>query len=351
MKTVTNTVCILGAIVAAWPALAQQPPDGGARPAPAASRAASPQRPRETQRRGVMRRENPSGVWTTSAFTRTLPIGTRNTFELNNVVGSIVITGAPGSSEVRIAATRKTMMANKDAANAVLQRVVHTITQRGGGVEVLTSLPDGVKEPIFVDYEIMLPASAAVSVRSWGGGLRVSNVGGEIRAELNGGGDIAIMNARRIGQAKALLGNVSVVGMDGDELNAETIGGTLQVRNITAQTIELRSIHGAIVVNNATCDRCTMSSVSGNIDISGPLRLDSRLTVNSNTGNIRLAPTGAVRFNLEALTTGVKQSDYPLVNKRSNEPRTILRGVYGEDEGSTIISLRSFSGNIHVARP
>jgi hypothetical protein len=340
----------------AQPALAQSATaDGKGRRAPATRLAqaerppAAAPRPQIPPRRGVVQREILTGNWQSSQFTRTLPIGSRNTFELNNVVGNVVVSGAQGTNAVTIIANRRMQTANKDAANATLQKVVHTITQRGGGIEVLTSLPDGVKERIFVDYEITLPSTAAVSVRAWGGDLRISNVAGEVRAELNGGGDITIANARRIRQAKALLGNVSVQDMDGDELIAETIGGTLQVRNAVVQAMELRSISGQIVVNNAACVRCTVNSISGNIDITSPLQPDARVTVNSNTGNIRLTPTGTPRFNLELLTNGMKQSEFPL-NKRVSEARRLL-GQVGEDEGSTIISLRSFTGNITVARP
>lgn len=338
MRISTTAACAFAALYAASPAAAQP-----SRVVVAARQ--EPQRPPAAP----LKREAPQGTWTSSPYTRTLPIGSRNTVELNQASGSVVITGVSNSSTVTIAANRRIIMPTREAATAMLQRVVPQITQRGGGIEILTGLPDGVRVPILVDYEISLPNTTAVSIRSWGGDMRVSNVGGELRLDLNGNGDVAITNAKRIRRAKALNGMITVTGMEGDELNLETIRGNLQVRNVTAQSMELKSISGAIAVNNASCDRCTISSVSGNVEMIGPLRPDARMTVNTNSGHIRLVPTGNVRFDLEALTTGTKQSDFTL-KSRATELR-MLRGSYGEIEGSTIISLSSFTGNITIARP
>ena len=337
MRISTTAACVVGALWAASPLTAQQPRGVPAeRPDTARQSAGSP------------RREQAQGPWTSAPYSRTLPIGTRNTVELSQTSGSVTVTGVRNSSSVVISANRRIMMQNRDAAAAMLQRVMPQITQRGGGIEILTGLPDGVRAPILVDYEISLPNTAAVSIRSWGGDIRVSNVGGELRLDLNGNGDIAITNAKRVRRAKAIDGMVTVTGMDGDELNAETLRGNLQVKNVSAQSMELKSVSGAISVVNSGCDRCAISSLSGNVEMLGPLRPDARLTVNTNTGNIRLVPAGNIRFDLEAITTGTKQSDFPL-QSRATELR-MLRGSYGEAEGSTIISLSSFAGNITVAK-
>lgn len=353
MRISTTAACVLGALWAATPVSAQTTSAAEGRQHNGTSRALQAPRLVRMEQQDAQRPAapaKPQGTWTVGVpFTRTLPIGGRNTLELNLSYGSVVITGVSNSSNVAITANRRVMMQSRDAALTALKNVSPQITQRGGGIEIITGLPDGLRVPILVDYEIAVPSTTAVSLSSWGGEIRVTNVGGELRVEANGNGDVTISNAGRIRKAKALNGSVTINGMEGDELNVETLRGNMQVRNVTAQNMELKSISGAITINNASCDRCTISSLSGNVEMIGPLRPDARLTVKTNNGNVRLVPTGNVRFDLEALTTGTKQSDFPL-KSRATELR-MLRGSYGDVEGSTIISISSFTGNITVNRP
>ena len=216
-------------------------------------------------------------------------------------------------------------------------------------MEVLTEVPSGRTPPIVVDYEVSLPMAASVSLRTFRGVVRVANVKGELRAE-SFGGDMSLSSVGRVRNAKAFQGNLTISGAEGDEVSADTLGGALQVRNISARTMELRSVGGAILIADAQCDRCTVNSVGGNIEFEGALRPNGRYNLNSQSGDIRLVTPGTVGFNLEAMTSGVKRSDFPLRQTGGSAPSggRILRGSYGD--GSAILSLRSFTGNVSVVK-
>jgi hypothetical protein len=113
-------------------------------------------------------------------------------------------------------------------------------------------------------------------------------------------------------------------------------------------------VSGAIVDSDVLCDRCTFNSASGSIELSGPLQPEGRYNLNSPTGDIRIAPTGTVSFDLEAMTRGTVTSDFPIKPAQAGPPPspgaryTILRGIVGK--GSTVLSLRSFTGNISIVR-
>jgi hypothetical protein len=82
------------------------------------------------------------------------------------------------------------------------------------------------------------------------------------------------------------------------------------------------------------------------------LRRNARYDITTNSGNIRLVPDGSVGFDLEATTGGMLRSDYQLRSTTPNAPGSanrFLRGAYGD--GSAILSLKSFTGNVTVARP
>jgi hypothetical protein len=291
----------------------------------------------------------PSVPWTEDKFSRTVPIGARNIFELSNLAGDIAIAGVEGD-RVRISAIRRVREPNLEAARALLQNITIRITERGGGVEVLTEVPSGRTPPIVVDYSIFLPATADISIRTLRGAIRVDNVKGELRAE-SFAGDMTLSSVGTVKNAKAFGGNLTINGAEGDELNSSILGGTLQVRNVNARTMELRSLGGGhILLADVQCDRCMVNSVSGNIEFAGVLRRDARYELNSNSGDIRLVTPGTVGFNLEAMTGGGMRSEFPL-KQPGGSPASggrILRGSYGD--GSAIISLRSFTGSVSVIK-
>ena len=157
----------------------------------------------------------------------------------------------------------------------------------------------------------------------------------------------------RVRTAKSAGGNVTITGAEGDEVNAETFLGQLVVRDVKARSVELRSIRGPITIVDTLCDRCTANSTNGSIEFSGPLKPEGRYTLNSNEGDIRFIPAPGVGFDLEAMTSGTFNNDFPLRTGRKTAPAPgsqgrIFRGVFMD--GSAILSLRSFTGNLSLIR-
>jgi DUF4097 and DUF4098 domain-containing protein YvlB len=285
------------------------------------------------------------------AFNGRAAIGVRGTVDIATVRGDVTISGIDGN-QVRVAAVKRVLEANKEYARTVLQNLRVRMTERGGGVDILTEVPEGRLPPIEVNYQIGVPYSASVTLRNFGGKIRVENVKGELRVEAFGGGDMTLSGVGRVRLAKS-VGNLAIEGAEGDDVTAETSLGRLQVANVRARWVELRSISGAIAVSDTLCDRCTLTTASGAIDFSGPLKPDGRYSLNTQTGDIRLTPTGNVSFDLEAMTGGKLTSEFQLRSGRTPPPspgaqRRILRGVVGA--GSSIIWLRSFGGDVSILR-
>ena len=350
MTTLSRFVCVFGGVAMLAASAAAQ--DAGPRrpepPAGVQGGDGAPQRkmgPLVPPPRGMAPLPPP---WVQENFQRTIELGSSGTVEVSGIHGDIRVTGGEGSS-VRIAAMKRVRDPNRDAARALLQNVDVRITERGGGVEILTELPDA-KTPIWVDYEVTVPFAANVSIRSLGGVVRVANIKGEVRAEAYNG-HMLMTSVGRVRQAKVVTGNLVIGGADGDEVNAETLGGVMQLRNIRARTVELRSVSGPMQLTDVECERCTVTSVIGAIDFASPLRRNARYSITTNSGNIRFTPDGNTGFDLEAITGGVLRSEYQLKPSGPAPPvkRSVLRGTYGD--GSAILSLRSFTGSITVVKP
>jgi hypothetical protein len=350
MTTLFRTACAVGGLVLfASPAAPQQPGTGAPPVLLLAQGDGAPGRPPLPRPPG--RGGPPSGPWTTEEFRRSVPLGSRGSLELTALFGSITVTGTDGNV-VRIHALRKVQESNKDFARTVLQNVQVRVTERGGGIEVLTEQPT-VRVPIAVDYTIEVPFATNVSLRSFGGPISVGAVKGELRIEASGGGDMNLSSVGRVRHAKTAAGNLTITGAEGDEIIAETLLGRLTVRDVKARSLELSSIGGAITITDTLCDRCTAKSLKGSIEFSGPLNPGGRYTFDSDAGDIRFIPGPGVGFDLEAMTSGTFNNDFPLRAGRTPPPAPgsqgrIFRGVF--QDGSAILSLRSFTGNISVIR-
>ena len=288
--------------------------------------------------------------WTQESFTKNAELGPRGIFELSNLFGEVRITGTEGNT-IRLTAVKRVKEANKDAARALLQNVVIRVAERGGGVEVFTENPGGSAVLPLVDFEIAVPMAANVTIRN-SGTIRVSNVKGELRAEAFLG-NMLLTNVARIRQAKSYQGNLVINGAEGEAVSAETgLKGMMQLRNVRARNIELRGLFGGINASDIDCDRCEFKTLGGEIELSGSLRRNARYYMDTNTGNIRVIVDGSVGFDLEAVSNNIR-SEFEL--KRSAAPPSpgaanrIVRGSYGD--GSAILTLRSISGSITVARP
>ena len=100
------------------------------------------------------------------------------------------------------------------------------------------------------------------------------------------------------------------------------------------------------------CDRVEAHSVSGNVEFGGTLAKGGRYELNSHSGDVRVVLAGATGFELEANSfSGTIHSDLPLKSPGRSTIRTappIVHGVFGD--GSAVLSVTTFSGNVVISR-
>lgn len=312
-------------------------------PSRAPQRARPPQVPRAVQER-----------WpeVTEPVSHTVRLGPNGTLDLENFAGNVTITGGRGN-EVRIEAVKRVRDPREAQARRLLEALRIGIIERGGNVEIRTEYPN-VRTPFgAVDYTIVVPSSANVTVRAYNGDVRVSAVNGELRAETVGGALVA-SDIRRVRALKTMSGRIEVRDSESDELTINTMSGDLVLDNLKGRVFDMQSVMGDMHLTNVEPSRVVLRSMTGNIEYLGRFTRNGRYDFQSHGGNIQLTPTNNQGFDVLATTMGGHfRSDFPLtIMQESGGQRArlgkVIRGTFG-DAGAAI-TVQSFQGNIVIIR-
>jgi len=312
--------------------------------------AAQAARQQERQRREEARR----GPEVTESFSRTVRLGRDGTFSLENLSGDVSITGRSGN-DVRIDAVKRVRHPNATEARAILQALTVDVAERGGNVDVRTDYPRRRNWSGSIDYTVTVPQNANVTVKSYSGTLKVTNVNGELRAE-NMSGEIVTSGVRKIRLAKTMSGDVQISDSESDDLTASTYSGNLVIRNVKSRIVGLSSISGDIRLTDVDTDTAALKTMSGNLQYLGRFSRNGRYEFQTYSGSVRITPVGAPDFSLAASTfSGNVRSDFPLTiqgdalrNGLVRRQNRAIRGTFGN--GGAMLTLQSFSGDIIIVK-
>jgi DUF4097 and DUF4098 domain-containing protein YvlB len=297
-------------------------------------------------------------------FSRKLKLGREGTVAVSNAFGDIVVTGGSGD-EVTVDAVRR---AGGDPAVALSD--VIEVNGGPGRVDVRSSrMARGAR--VSVDYTIGVPAGASVELHALSGSIRVKGVRGSVRAE-SVSGDITTAATPQLEAVKSVSGNLDLSDVDSaSDLVVGTVSGDLRIKGLKARDLEATTVSGDLTLTSAACDRFGAHSVSGDVTYEGTLGRRGRVDVNSHSGNVRLSLADLSGFELIASTfSGSIRSDLPLTtspggpagpppSRPQNGPPDMRGGhrdpggrsthaTYGD--GSTVLEIRTFSGDITIGK-
>lgn len=300
--------------------------------------------------------ESRRGPEATERFSRTARIGRTGAFEISNIAGDITLTGGDGDA-VRIEAIKRVRHRQESGAKELLDALRIEVVELSNRVEVRTVYPRNTRNiSASVEYTVNLPSGASAVVRSVSGDVRVTNVRGELRAE-SVSGNVVTSGATRVALVKSVSGDVEITDAASErEVTLSTVSGDATVRRLKARALDVGSVSGDVLLTDVTCERATVRAVSGDIEYTGPLARGGRYEMNTHSGSVRLAIAGNTGFELEATTfSGGVRSDFPLTLRSGMESERgrgrmnrSIRGSYGD--GSAIVNLKSFSGDIVVTK-
>ena len=301
------------------------------------------------------------GQQQTERFTRRVRLGRDGRVTIQNISGDIVVTAGSGD-EVSIEAVKRA----RDQSRLADVRVI--VDERPGRVDVRTEYEQfrGDRDRggnVSVDYTVVVPAGASVELKSISGSVKATGVRGAVRAE-SVSGDVVTSDTPNVETAKTISGDVTIDGITTEgNLSIGSVSGTVRARNVKARGLDLGSVSGDVTLTDVACDRLSAKSVSGGFEYTGSLARGGVYDVNVHSGTVRFVLANPAGFELTANTfSGSIRSDLPLTvggsssssassdrdGRRRGVSSRSLRGTFGD--GSATLTLRTFSGDIVIAR-
>jgi hypothetical protein len=298
----------------------------------------------------------------TERTTKTVRVGSTGEVDISNISGDIVIARGGGDNVV-IEVVKTGRGATAEEARQALQLVEVDILERAGRVEVRSRYPrsDDMRRRnrrninVNVAYNVTAPERARITVNTVSGDVSVRDIKGDLTLESISG-NLLIANAGRVPKASTASGNVEITDTTGEGMmDASSISGTVLLRNVKARQLDVGSISGDVVIDHVTCERIDAESISGDIKLSGPLVRGGRYDLGSHSGEVNVAFSGDVGFEIEASSfSGVIRTDLQLKltsgdhsGGRGRSQRSI-RGSYGD--GGAFLDLTTFSGSVILTK-
>lgn len=290
----------------------------------------------------------------TERVTQTYKVGPDGSLEVQNLSGDVHVR-VGGNNEIRIEAIKRVRYrGNPDDAKMLLERLRVDMNQVGNRVEIQTWYPRG-RTSGSVDYTISVPASTTVSIKTISGSIEIINVRGEVRADTISG-DVRVSGTPNIALAKTVSGSVTAKDINSTgALTLASVSGNIVTEGMKVRSLDVTTVSGDLLLNGLQVERLDAKAVSGSIEFAAPLARGGRYGLQSHSGNVRIAVLNSAGFELDATTfSGSVRSDFPVTLRtdpdgrgRGRNSRTI-RGSFGD--GGAILSVRSFSGSVVIAK-
>ncbi len=251
-------------------------------------------------------------------------VGPKAGISVNNPYGSISVKPSPGNTVV---------------INALLHsdKVEVDNAQTGNRVEVQSHLLGGAdSQSGRVDYEILAPADASITLHSATGTLRAEKLHGDMTLE----GAEATVDVRDIANA---------------HVHVKTLNGAVTLTNVSDGHIEVDSLSGLVTLDRVSGPLVQVISTSGGINYTGDFGGGGEYRLTSHSGNIEaIVPDDASAEVSARSVNGEVRDDIPLQPKTHTwfdiQAGRAFMGTMGRAAVSSTVVLRSFSGKIHLRK-
>jgi DUF4097 and DUF4098 domain-containing protein YvlB len=230
----------------------------------------------------------------------------------------------------------KPAVGNHVQVNATLYSDKVEVDQNQGGnhVSVVSHLLPGADNATGrVDYEVLVPADASVTLRSTSGPLRAERLHGDIIME----GNTATVDVRDVSE-----GHVHV----------KTLNGPVTLTNVSDGHVEITSVSGDVALNSVNGPLVSVNSTSGWIHYDGDFGGGGEYSLMTHTGDIEATAPSYASIDVVANSAqGKVENDFPLHPAHSSfvvRAGSAFAGTMGKAASS--VKLLSFSGKIHLKK-
>jgi DUF4097 and DUF4098 domain-containing protein YvlB len=208
--------------------------------------------------------------------------------------------------------------------------------QSGNRVQIHSHLLNGATQDTGkVDYELLVPADASVTLHSSTGPLRAERLNGDVTLE-------------------GAAANVDVHDISDAHVHVNTVSGIVNVGNVRNGHVEITSVSGPITLVDVSGPKVQVSSTSGNISYAGDFGGGGEYQLVSHTGDIAATVPEGASFDVTARSVhgSVDNGDLQFQPKNhtffSQVPGSAFAGTMGKAASSVV--LRTFSGKIHLKK-
>jgi DUF4097 and DUF4098 domain-containing protein YvlB len=214
-----------------------------------------------------------------------------------------------------------------------------------------------------VSYRISVPSSAQADIKTTSGDITVeglkgavalSTVSGEIHAnDLEGGltagttsGEVRLNHALGKLEVNTISGDVQLEDGQAEGATVNTTSGEVALDGV-AGALNIGTVSGDVAIRDARDSQLAIATTSGSVEYSGDLAGGKTNTVNSISGDLKLALPEDAGIRLDASTiSGSITSDLEL-SEREQGLRS-LKGVAGN--GATNLTIGTTSGDISIEK-
>ena len=251
-------------------------------------------------------------------------VGPKSGLSVNNPYGSISVKPSSGNTVV---------------INALLysDKVEVDNTQTGNRIEVQSHLLQGADaQSGRIDYEILAPSDASITLHSSTGALRAEKFHGDMTLE----GAEATVDVRDLSDA---------------HLHVKTLNGAVTLTNVQNGHVEVDSLSGAVTLDHVTGPLVQVISTSGGINYAGDFGDAGEYRLTSHSGDIEAVVLDSTVADVSARSiNGEVHDDIPLQPSTHTwfpiqEGRAFM-GTMGRAAAHSTVVLRSFSGKIHLRK-
>jgi DUF4097 and DUF4098 domain-containing protein YvlB len=182
-----------------------------------------------------------------------------------------------------------------------------------------------------VEYTVLVPAAAFVTLRSSDGALRAQGLRKDVVLE-------------------AASGSVEVTDISDAHLHVKTLSGPITLTDIRNSHVDIHSVRGNVNLRNVTGPSVEVNSGGGRITYDGDPGRVGEYLLTSHTGDLEVSIPASAWVEIKARSIKSQADpEFPTVSNVPTMGQINLMGKAGKI-GSRF-ELRSFSGKIRVKRP
>jgi len=182
------------------------------------------------------------GPEVTDTVSRTVTLGDAGTFELTNLAGDITIT-ATGGDQAVVEAVKRVRNRDEAQGRAQLDALEVEFTEQPGRLEVSTDFPNDRRLSAEVEFTVRVPAGTRVRVRTVSGGIQLTGIQGEVRAESISG-NVTVSDASRIDLLKTVSGTLSLTDAELENGTVSAVSGDVVLSDVRGRSLDAQAVSG-----------------------------------------------------------------------------------------------------------